>query len=125
LDPKLLGHLDGLANRGYTDGFFQRHTPAEYQNYLRGHSESRRSLYVGDIVGYDLASGLAEFEAKNKLSAGDRIELIQPSGLREWVVDDIRNMAGEPITVVPGSGHRAWIALPQDSVGAFVARFLG
>jgi putative protease len=124
LDPKLLGHLDGLANRGYTDGFFQRHTPAEYQNYLRGHSESGRSLYVGDIVSYDPARGLAEFEAKNKLSAGDRIELIQPAGLREVVVDDIRNMAGEPITVVPGSGHRAWIALPPDSVGAFVARFL-
>jgi putative protease len=125
LDPKLLGHLDGLANRGYTDGFFQRHTPAEYQNYLRGHSESGRSLYVGDIVSFDPTRGLAEFVAKNKLTAGDRIELIQPTGLREVVVDDIRNMAGQPITVVPGNGHRAWIALPQDSVGAFVARFLG
>lgn len=124
LNPKLLGHLDGLANRGYTDGFFQRHAPAEYQNYLRGHSESGRSIYVGDIVGFDPVRGLAEFEAKNKLSAGDCIELIQPTGLREFVVDDIRNAAGEPIAVVPGSGHRAWIALPQDSVGAFVARYL-
>ena len=46
LDPALLGQLEGLANRGYTDGFFRRHTPAQYQNYLRGHSESNRSLYV-------------------------------------------------------------------------------
>src|SRR5574340_1308585 len=44
-DPVLLGQLEGLANRGYTDGFYQRHTPAETQNYLRGHSESGRSLY--------------------------------------------------------------------------------
>jgi putative protease len=50
LDPALLAQLDGLANRGYTDGFYQRHHDAEYQNYLRGHSESARSLYVGDVV---------------------------------------------------------------------------
>ena len=50
LDPKLLRELEGLANRGYTDGFYQRHHDAEYQNYLKGHSESDRSLYVGDAV---------------------------------------------------------------------------
>ena len=26
LNPELLGQLEGLANRGYTSGFFQRHT---------------------------------------------------------------------------------------------------
>ena len=34
-DPQLLGELDGLANRGYTDGFYQRHHDADYQNYLK------------------------------------------------------------------------------------------
>jgi len=38
--PKLLGHLEGLANRGYTDGFYQRHHDADYQNYLKGFSIS-------------------------------------------------------------------------------------
>jgi putative protease len=125
LDPALLGQLEGLANRGYTDGFYQRHTPVDYQNYLRGHSESGRSLYVGDIVGFDAERGLAEFEAKNKLTAGDRIELIQPAGPREFVVDEIRNADGDALGVVPGNGHRAWLRLPADSVGAFVARFIG
>ncbi|NBY70518.1 MAG: U32 family peptidase, partial [Betaproteobacteria bacterium] len=45
LDPTLIGQLEGLANRGYTSGFYQRHTPAETQNYLKGHSESGRSQY--------------------------------------------------------------------------------
>jgi len=124
LDPRLLGQLEGLANRGYTDGFLRRHTPAEYQNYLRGHSESGRSLYVGDIVGYEPARGLAEFEAKNKLSAGDRIEVIQPSGIREFIAEGMENADGRRIDVVPGNGHRAWLRLPADSVGAFVARFV-
>jgi len=123
LDPALLGQLEGLANRGYTDGFYQRHHEADYQNYLRGHSESGRSLYVGDIVGFDSVLGLAEFSAKNKLSTGDRIELIQPSGVREFTVNHIQNVDGDAVTVVPGSGHRAWLKLPEDSVGAFVARF--
>ena len=123
LDPVLLGQLEGLANRGYTDGFYQRHHEADYQNYLRGHSESGRSLYVGDIVGFDAARDLVEFTAKNKVSAGDRIELIQPDGVREFVVNEIEDAAGNRIEVVPGSGHRAWLRLPEDSVGAFVARF--
>ncbi|MCK6410625.1 MAG: tRNA 5-hydroxyuridine modification protein YegQ, partial [Thauera sp.] len=45
-DVRLLGELEGLASRGYTDGFYQRHSTPEQQNYLRGHSESGRSLLV-------------------------------------------------------------------------------
>ncbi|MDD4881597.1 MAG: tRNA 5-hydroxyuridine modification protein YegQ [Gallionellaceae bacterium] len=124
LDPRLLGQLAGLANRGYTDGFYQRHTPQDYQNYLSGHSESGRSLYVGDLVAWDPVRGRVEFVAKNKLSLGDRIEVIQPAGIREYTVDDIHSAEGGPVSVVPGDGHRAWLALPPDSVGAFVARFV-
>jgi putative protease len=124
LDPKLLGQLEGLANRGYTDGFYERHTPQEYQNYLRGHSESGRSLYVGDIASYDATRERVEFVAKNKLSRGDRIELVQPAGPREYVVSEIEDDDGRSMEVVPGSGHRAWLKLPADAIGAFVARFI-
>ncbi len=124
LDPALLGQLEGLANRGYTDGFYQRHTPHEMQNYLRGHSESNRSLYVGDVVGYDAARGFAEIASKNAFSVGDRLELIHPSGNTEIRVERLINAAGEPIERVPGSDHRVWLPLPPGCVGAFVARFL-
>ena len=43
LDPSLLGELESLANRGYSDGFYQRHHASDTQNYLRGHSESNHS----------------------------------------------------------------------------------
>jgi hypothetical protein len=66
-DAQLVGQLDGLANRGYTAGFFDRHPDRDYQNYLRGSSESSRSLYVGDVTGYD-AEGLAEIAVKNHFS---------------------------------------------------------
>ncbi|MEW6678504.1 MAG: U32 family peptidase [Pseudomonadota bacterium] len=123
LDPRLVGELDGLANRGYTSGFFERHPDREYQNYLRGHSESGRSLYVGDLTGYG-PDGLAEIEVKNKFSVGDRIELIHPAGNREIQVIGMWNLAGEAMEVAPGSGHRVRVALPEALDGAFLARFV-
>jgi len=67
LDPALLGQLEGLANRGYTSGFYQRHTPEAMQNYLQGYSESGRSQYVGDVVAFDAARGLAEVRVRTVL----------------------------------------------------------
>ena len=73
VQSELLGALDALANRGYTDGFYERHHTHEQQNYMRGHSESFRQQYVGDIVA--CANGMAEIDVKNRFSgwrqAGD------------------------------------------------------
>ncbi|MBK9446286.1 MAG: U32 family peptidase [Betaproteobacteria bacterium] len=124
LDPALLAQLDGLANRGYTDGFYQRHHDADYQNYLRGHSESARSLYVGDVVAYDAARGLAEIDVKNRFSIGDRLEIIHPAGNSELALARMENTAGAAIDVAPGNGHRVWVPLPEASIGAYVARFV-
>ncbi len=124
LDPVLLGQLEGLANRGYTSGFFQRHTPESTQNYLRGYSESGRSLYVGDVVAYDAERGLAQVNARNKFSVGDWLEVIHPQGNHDVQLDRMENAEGVAVTVASGSGHVVWLPLPPQSVGAFVARYL-
>jgi U32 family peptidase len=123
LNPTLLRELDGLANRGYTSGFFERHPDREYQNYLRGHSESDRSLYVGDVLNYD-TEGMAEIEVKNKFSVGDRIELIHPKGNLELEISTMRGKNNASINVAPGNGHRVRIPLPSGYQGAFIARFV-
>jgi putative protease len=123
LDPTLLRELDGLANRGYTGGFFERHPDREYQNYLRGHSESDRSLYVGDVVGY-ASNGWAEVEVKNKFSVGDRIEIVHPSGNQTLRIDALNNNRNHAIDVAPGSGHRVQLPLPPGLEGAFIARYV-
>ncbi len=124
LDPALLGQLDGLANRGYTSGFFQRHTPQETQNYLRGYSESGRSLYVGDVVAFDEARGLAQVTVKNRFAVGDWLEIIQPGANADLQLARMENAEGVPVEVAPGSGHVVWLPLPESSVGAFVARYV-
>ena len=122
-DAHLVGQLDGLANRGYTAGFYDRHPDRDYQNYLSGSSESSRSLYVGDVLGYD-AEGLAEIAVKNHFAVGDRIEIVRPGGNLDLVIDAMRNREGEAVAVAPGSGHLMRIALPPDCTGAFVAKYL-
>jgi len=124
MDPALLGQLEGLANRGYTSGFFQRHTPEATQNYLRGYSESGRSLYVGDAIVFDSARGLVQVNARNKFSVGDRLEIIHPSGNQTIELTAMKNAQGEAIQVAVGNPVRVWIPLPANRDGALVARLL-
>jgi putative protease len=124
LDPALLGQLEGLANRGYTSGFFQRHTAEETQNYLRGYSESGRSLYVGDVLSFDAARGLAEVRVKNRFAVGDWLEIIAPAGNVDVLLDRMENGEALAVEVAPGSGHTVWLPLPESAVGAFVARYV-
>ena len=124
LDLRLVAELDGLANRGYTDGFFQRHPEESMQNYLQGASLSDRSQYVADIVAYDATRQRVEVHARNKFSVGDRLEIIQPSGNQIWLAQGIEDQAGRPLEVVPGNPYKVWLPLPQSTVGAFVARLL-
>ncbi len=123
LDPRLLSALEGLANRGYTAGFYERHPDQDYQNYLRGHSESERSLYVGDVLGYD-AGGMARIAVKNRFSRGDRLEVIHPGGNLEIQLETLLNQEGAPVEVAPGSGHEVRMPLPAGLERAFIARFV-
>jgi len=118
----LLGALDALASRGYTDGFLERHHTHEHQNYLRGHSESTRQQYVGDIV--SCANGIAEIDVKNRFQVGDRLEIIHPSGNRIVELTEMRSLEGEAVSVAPGSGHRVRIPLQGELAKGMVARFI-
>ena len=121
-DVNLLGELQGLANRGYTDGFYQRHHTQEYQNYLSGVSEVNRSHYVGDVK--SVTGGWAEIEVKNRFSVGDRLEIIHPKGNAVVTLEKMLSQEGEPLTVAAGSGHFVRIPLEEHYDKALIARLL-
>ncbi len=106
-DLGLLADLDGLANRGYTPGFLERHQSQDYQNYLTGHSKAKQSQYVGDVIEVD-AEGWALIEVKNRFAVGDKLEVIHPSGNRVIELAEMtRN--GESVQVAPGNGMQVRI----------------
>jgi len=112
-DASLLGSLENLANRGYTDGFLQRHHAHEYQNYIDNHSKSLRQRFVGELVAYNNETGMAEVDVKNRFSVGDELELIAPGGNRVFRLQDMLDMNGQSTEIAPGSGHRVQIALQE------------
>jgi putative protease len=124
-NPALYAKLEGLANRGYTGGFYERHPDQAYQNYLDGHSANFKQRFVGEITGFDTKRGLADILAKNKFAVGDSLEVIAPGGNRTVRLDHIENLHGEAMQEVPGGGYEIRIPLPDgDYDKALLARNL-
>jgi putative protease len=114
-DWSLMRKLDGLASRGYTDGFYQRRHTAAHQNYEQGASLLFNQRFVGEVTSYDKGSGQAEILVKNKFSVGDSIELIDPSGNHTFDITAMQHAeTGAVMSVAPGSGHRVKIKLPAE-----------
>ncbi|MDH5785459.1 MAG: tRNA 5-hydroxyuridine modification protein YegQ [Chromatiales bacterium] len=124
-DPTLLGVLENLANRGYTDGFYQRHHTQDYQNYLSNHSASLQQQFVGEVESYDKESGLALIDVKNKFAVGDTLEIMTPNGNSLITLEGMSDEVGNPMSEAPGGGYRVKIPLPQDDYEmALIARNL-
>jgi putative protease len=111
-DMAMMDELEGLANRGYTEGFYRRHPPGEYQNYERGASKSDRQQFVGDIT--DCRDGWLTLDVKNRFEAGDHMELVTPSGNLSFDLEMIIGRDGNRSQVAPGSGHVVKIPLPEQ-----------
>ena len=124
-DPALLGELENLANRGYTDGFFQRHHTHEYQNYIDSHSKSRQQSFVGEVLAYDRATGMAEVAVKNRFQLGDRLQLVSPRGNHDFQLDTLLDKDGAPLEAALGSGYFVRIPLPEIACEqSLLARYL-
>lgn len=109
-DTNLLGTLENLANRGYTDGFYQRHHTHEYQSYMINASKSNRAQFVAEAIFVDHDNEFIEVEVKNKFSVGDKLELVMPDGENhEIILESMENLKGEAMDVAPGSGHQVRI----------------
>ena len=112
-DPSLLGSLESLAHRGYTEGFLRRHVHDEYQNYERGSSLAERQQFVGELTG-ERRGELAEVRVKNRFAVGDGLELMTPQGNLRFTLEHLQNTQGQAQQVAPGDGHVLYLPLPAD-----------
>ncbi|MEE9343771.1 MAG: tRNA 5-hydroxyuridine modification protein YegQ [Gammaproteobacteria bacterium] len=123
-NPLLLAELDGLANRGYTPGFYQRHITHEMQNYLTGYSKSHKQQYVGQVIDYDTESSVAVVDVKNKFAVGDLLEIIRPEGNQRITLESMENLNGGVMNEAPGGGYQVRIPIPEGSGMGLIARYL-
>lgn len=110
----LMHNLEGLAHRGYTEGFLRRHVHDEYQNYEHGYSVSDTQQFVGEFTGKRNADGLAEIDVKNKFSVGDSVEIMTPQGNMNLTINHLVNRKGEQVEAGLGSGHFVFLKLPPE-----------
>jgi len=117
--PQLMQDLEGLANRGYTDGFYQRHPSQELQNYRHNSSESSREIFVGEVLEQDADTGVALIDVKNKFAVGDELHLLTPSGNESFRLEQMEGVHGNAMQEAPGGGYQVRIRLPlaQSEMG--------
>lgn len=112
-DPNLMGSLEHLAHRGYTEGFLRRHTHDSYQNYDYGYSVSTSQQFVGEVKGR-MPNGLVEVEVKNRFDKGHSIELMTPKGNLNFTLEHMENKKGETMEVAPGNGYTVYLPVPEE-----------
>ncbi|WP_019673057.1 prephenate-dependent tRNA uridine(34) hydroxylase TrhP [Psychrobacter lutiphocae] len=118
-DESLIGALDGLANRGYTEGFLRRHVHSDYQNYEYGASKTDQQQFVAEVI--EVNNDKLTLEIKNKLEVGNTIEIMTPKGNVTYTLEQMWDKKGNPIEAALGSGWVAQINNPfkdmdQDSL---------
>ena len=121
-NPELLADLEGLANRGYTSGFLERHRTQDYQNYLTGHSIAKRSRFVGRVLTVD-ENGWANVEVKNRFAIGDTLEIIHPDGNTLYTIQNIMHK-NKAVEVAPGNGITVQLPNMQGKEKALLAVLL-
>ncbi|MGC9403766.1 tRNA 5-hydroxyuridine modification protein YegQ [Vibrio genomosp. F10] len=112
-DESLMGTLESLAHRGYTEGFLRRHTHDTYQNYDYGYSVSDAQQFVGEFTG-QRRGDLAEVEVKNKFLVGDSLELMTPNGNVVFTLETMENRKSQAVDDAKGNGHFVFIPVPEE-----------
>lgn len=112
-DMGMMDELEGLSNRGYTEGFYRRHLPGDYQNYERGASQSDKQQLVGEVQ--EVNDDWLSIDVKNRFEIGDLLELVTPAGNLPFRLTDMTSRDGKRTEVAPGSGHAVSIRIPEEA----------
>ena len=113
-DVSLLQELNGMANRGFTEGFLRRHKPQDTQNYLTSHSVGEQ-LLVGEFIAQQDEQGFALLEVKNQFVLGDELILMTPHGNTTFTLEALQDKQGNDIVLAPGACYQLRVKLPLQA----------
>lgn len=100
-DKTWIEEMSKASHREYTTGFYLGKPTGREQIYESG-SYIREYDFVGMVMSYDAASGIALIEQRNRFAIGDELEVVPPKGpYRVQKVTSMKNADGEEIDVAP------------------------
>ena len=100
-DPAWLDELCSVSHRDYATGYWFD-LPSETAQTCESMGYIREKAYIATALAYDAESGIATFIQRNKVSVGERVELISPGKIgRGFVAEEIFSEEGEPIESAP------------------------
>ena len=102
--PAYLRELESVSHRDYGTGYWFD-TPREEANVCTHTGYIREKAYIATALSYDAESGRATFVQRNKVSAGEAVELISPGKVgRPLTVCELCDADGAPIESAPHPG---------------------
>ena len=103
VDAFYFEELRKVSHRNYTTGFFEHKTTGDDQNYGTS-SYTRLYDFAGVVQSYDAATGRAVIVQRNKIEAGDEIEVMaagMDGGFYTQRAEALLDAQGNPIAATP------------------------
>jgi len=112
-NPQLVKDLNKIHNRGYTPGFLVGKTDSSLQRYEEGTTNIFSQEFGGMIL--ESKPGSLFVNPKNKLSVGDKLEIMTPEKSFDFEIKAIQSEKGERLESLHGGHFPGWLLgeLPQ------------
>ena len=119
-----MSELKKASHREFTTGFYFSKPTDEDQNYQTS-DYTRDYSFIGMVKSYDPETGMAVVEQRNKMVAGDEIEVFGPgTPFFTQKLDVLLNEEGEPIESAPHPQQILRIKMEHPVAENFILRKL-
>ncbi len=113
-DPAVLKELESVSHREYCTGYYFDH-PLENAQITKNGGYIKEKAFLATVEDFDPQTKKAVLIQRNKAVCGDEAEIITPGGkARSFILEDMRNDAGEPIESAPHPQMRFSVKMPFD-----------
>ncbi|MEG1743583.1 MAG: U32 family peptidase C-terminal domain-containing protein, partial [Clostridia bacterium] len=79
-NPLYFDEINGVSHREYCSGYFYSN-PTDEANIVNTNEYLREKAFLCTITEYDVSTGLAKCIQRNKMSIGDKIQILSPGKL--------------------------------------------
>jgi putative protease len=113
-DNKLEMEMFTVANRGYITGFLEKNPHHLGENFRFSHSANQTHQFSAVVRQMDRKKGIALISVRNRISLGDQVEAIFPSGSVSFVINEIFTVDGKSVQDAHGGGDDIFINVPEQ-----------